>query len=216
MKKDATIQKIFDDYAESIQLETHLCAKAKQAMTARSSKSVWKIPAVVCGALAVVLVFAVLIANLPHDLPSSVYLYNMGDVRGKEVSEADVADALPINALRQQPQFSVVSARYFAFCFKESGNEAYVRAFLGIATPNGMVELSLIAEKSEYLREDLSGFYKQNLKNANGLVVLEREDLPGEYAASAYLESNGLRFYISTQGNVATKEDTKNILNLFV
>lgn len=222
--KDKQIQQLFDNYSDTLEPQTHLAERARELLRDSSrpktapKRAMWKSVFAVCCFFAVLLVFGVVLHGVlfpGQGEPNRVVAYDVTAVRGKSVVRADVTDVLPLNAFDESASYEIVSEKYYAFYFKDSNELAYVRAILGISTPNGIVEVSLIAETKDFVRNDLRGYYNECIKNSNSVQFGAANTEKGEYVTSAFFEARNMHFYVAAQGNPTTSNDIDQIIRLF-
>lgn len=222
--KDKQIQQLFDNYAETLEPQTHLAEKACAECRASSRKktatrrAVFKPILAACCVFVVLVVFGVSLHSIgipPLSESPSVVAYNVSSVRGRSVGRTDVEDILPMDVFDNSASYKIVSERYYAFYFKDSNQLAYIKAILGVSTENGIVELSVVAESKDFVRNDLQTYYEAAIKDGNGVQYGTSVTENGEYVTSAFFEAREMHFYISARGNPLTKEDVKEIIEFF-
>lgn len=219
--KDKQIEKLFDNYADSLPEQPHLAEKARGIALSRSRKKTrwWVSFVAVCGVLIAVLVLSlgVLGKLIPQVRPQQNYsLYTNSDVTGKRADLTLAKDYINIQGFDGNENYTVVSENYYAYYFKDSDELAYIKAFIGISTENGIVEVTLIAEKDQFVRMDLVSEYRRYIAGNNSPVTFENlEANRGEYVTAAYFKAKGMHFYVATQSNPSTAYDVEKILEIF-
>lgn len=212
--KDKQIQQLFDNYAESLPQQDHLADKALGMAFARPKKKKWWIVPVVATycvlVIALLTVAVVLTTSIVNISPSPTYqVYTSSQVTGHSVDRSDIANAVKVDLIDEQ--YDVIFENYRAYYF-DDGQLAYIRASLGISTEYGVVEVQLIAETNEFVRQDLKYTYDNYIYGQSFTQNQDYED--GEYITASYFEGEDMHFYIETMSNPSTELDVQKILQI--
>ena len=233
-KKDDTVQKLFDDYAEELNERSDLADKARQALVEQNAQKakqrkpkIWNWLAPVCAALIIVFVSVSIWSPLgsngngtskPSDTPNQseqdtspgvqVNYYTSAEVKGRGIELFDCDDTLNISELKQDEEYEVVSERYYAFYF-ENGKLAYLKAVLGVRSDEGFCEIIIIAEADGVVRQDLRDIYNRYIR-ANDYAIMDTKlDDKGEYVTNAFFRARDSHFYVyamtGANGSLAEK-----------
>ena len=208
------IQKLFDDYAESLSPQPQLASRAKERylsmqVAQKPRRAVWA--AAVCAVIVFVIAAAAVLPVLTGGGEPQVYAASQ--TAGQRV-DADFAGEIVNLQAFEGSAYSIVSQKYYAF--RLDGNVVYMAAQLGFSTDQGIVEVQFVAEKDGFVRLDWRTDYERYLKDNDGLRVVERrpENMPGEYVTNAYFKANGMRFYVYTQCNPSAAQFVQPILQI--
>ena len=237
-KHDEEIQNLFDDYASDLAPREDLADKARMEMvannqakpstSARKNSSFWlhfawiaPVAVVFVAVIAVIFTLPTFIGGLAdrfgEELSSqpstnAVAYYSFADVKGRSVSRADYDDVLQVSRLESNG-YQVVGERYYAF-FTEEGELRYIKAFLGVRSPDGtFTELSIIAEVDGYVRADLRDIYDL-CSPLHYMGVDSRYDKNGEYVTQAYFAARDLHFYVVARNGLPTDVSRDILENL--
>ncbi len=215
-EKDKQIERLFDNYASTLEPNTRLADKARQKMrksTERPTKRrAWLIGV---AATCAVVVTTVLIAApffssdkaggwtnnaskpvFPVPSAPEVQHYSISEVRASSVN-ADfakqyISTELPAGA-------SIFSENYYACYIKETDEFAYLRAVLGVSYNGGNIQMSVVAEKSDYAGDELATEYK-HVMNGTGYNSYTQY-INGEYVTVSYCAKDDYKYYVTTVGN---------------
>lgn len=217
-EKDKQIERLFDHYASTLEPNTSLADKARQKIRKSAERQpkrrAWVLG--VAAACAVVVLTALFVVpfigndradggytdntttkpNLPPVVPSQVRHYSISDVRASRV-DADfakqyISTELPAGA-------NIFSENYYACYIKETDEFAYLRAVLGVSYNGGNIQMSIVAEKSEYAGNELATEYKYVMKGTGYRSYTEY--INGEYVTVAYCAKSDCKYYVTTVGN---------------
>ena len=213
-KKDKQIEQLFDDYASSLQPNTHLAGKAMEQMRAKQKRRtvILRRFAAACGVLvAIVFVLTAFIGKNILDViggsnnstppnqppPQRVTSYSISEIRASKVDANFAADYLNINI---SPSAEIFSQSYYACYVKQSGEFVYLKAVLGISYQGGNIQMTVIAEKSNYAGKELTAEYS-SLMGGTGYRY-DTDYIRGEYVTMAYRKTDEYNYYVSSIGNV--------------
>lgn len=219
-EKDKELQRIFDDFGDSLAPQPELSQRARQRFAenknARKKFSHWGL-VWCCAFLAVFVVgstvFGVLAGQNNLNADSAV-VYFKNQVAGKRISAAAAADIISTQKL-DKTDYKVVSETYYAYYFKETDELAYVRGKLGVSTENGIVELDIVAESNKYVKKDFEEYYNSNANKPDSFCDAATDtDMSGEYVTSSFIHAEEMHFYVSSLGNPSTQEDVEKIIKL--
>ena len=221
-EKDKQIERLFDDYASSLRPTTHLAGKAMEQMRARQKPKrrtvVWGSLIAACGALLVsVFTVAAFIGRI-NSSPSggghsgnspapSVINYSISEVRASRVDASFAADYLNINV---PSEAQIFSQSYYACYIKDSGEFVYLKAVLGISYNGGNIQMSVVAEKSDYAGKELAAEYKHLMRGTG--YKYDTDYIQGEYVTMAYRKTDEYNYYVSAMGNVDGAQDIAEYL----
>lgn len=215
-EKDKQIERLFDDYASSLQPNTHLAYKAMEQMRAKQKRRtvIWGRLAAACGVflVAIFAVAAVLGVNIlgliggkntstPPNV-SSITNYSISEVRAIKVDASFATDYLNMNI---SSDAQIFSQSYYACYIKESGEFVYLKAVLGISYNGGNIQMSVIAEKSNYAGKELAAKYKSLMFDTG--YRYGTDYIQGEYVTMAYRKTDKYNYYVSAMGNVNGAQD---------
>lgn len=213
MKKDERLNKIFDDYAETLTPREELSSKARNAMAASKERSVssrgknvwllnlaWILPVCIVFAVSVFVIRAIVLPDgndAPFQgessYPERVEYYASGDVVGKSIGQKEAAQYLDVSVL--STNYQVTGERYYAF-YDYLGNLRYIKIYLGLRGVDGVfTEMEIIAERDGYVRNDLKDLYADCV-GSNKFLYRADYDESGEYVTRGYFEMNGVHFYV--------------------
>ena len=213
-EKDKQIERLFDDYASSLEPNERLADKARQTLRKPKERRGKKRRAVkvgiaaACAAVAVVTVVSVApilaarnsgrsdnsVEPAP-DIPRITF-YSVSEIRARRVN-ADFARAFIDTADIENAQ--VFSEDYYACYIKATNEFVYLKAILGVDCGDGNLQMSIVAEKSTHAGEELAEQYRH--------VIGERgfgyttDFVAGEYVTMAYWKSDKYNYYVSALGN---------------
>ena len=144
------IQKLFDDYAESLSPQPQLASRAKERylsmqVAQKPRRAVWA--AAVCAVIVFVIAAAAVLPVLTGGGEPQVYAASQ--TAGQRV-DADFASEIVNLQAFEGSAYSIVSQKYYAF--RLDGNVVYVAAQLGFSTDQGIVEVQFVAEKDGFVR----------------------------------------------------------------
>ena len=216
-EKDRQIERLFDEYGSSLQPNTSLTGKAAEKIRDKKppkrSNVIWgSIIAASGSALAVVLAVFALIGRFgsgeggngeSDDTPmQSVISYNINGVKARKVDASFAADYLNTDI---PTDAQIYSQSYYACYIKDTGEFAYLKAVFGISYNGGNIQMSVVAEKSNYRGKELSDEYGYLMHGSGYRYDVER--ICGEYVTMAYLKTDEYKYYVSAMGNVSGAQD---------
>lgn len=209
--KDKQIQRLFDDYAESLEVNSRLADKARDRLRqSNERKSKAKRPwwlAVAAGCVA----FVALVLSIPFmrsadgsggnmrpvpDTPKTKS-YSISEVKATR-ADADFAKDYITTSLNSGAE--VFSENYYACYIKATGEFVYLKAVLGISYNGGILQLCIVAEKSGYEGEELTNDYKDVISDIG--YKYNTEYICGEYVTTAYRKKSDYKYYVTAYGNV--------------
>ena len=214
-EKDRQIERLFDDYASSIEPNAHLANKAKQKMQAKRKNKrpifwVGLVSAVAAAAAIAVFSVSSFFGNVDNsgDGPSNdaapnvppisaAQSYSISEVRAVSVDYDFAKDYINTIDLGDA---EVYSQTYYACYVKDTDEFAYLKAVLGVSYNGGNIQMSVVAEKPEYE-------CTERVDNYKSLVNRDRygyytEYINGEYVTMAYCKTKDCKYYVSAMGNV--------------
>ncbi|MCH5163578.1 MAG: hypothetical protein J1F36_01020 [Clostridiales bacterium] len=220
-EKDKQIEQLFDDYASSLQPNTHLADKAIAQMRAKQKRraDIWGRLAAACGVFLVAIfavtafiginILGVIGGNNTSDPPAvpSITNYSISEVRARKVDASFAADYLNINI---SSDAKIFSQSYYACYIKESGEFVYLKAVLGISYNGGNIQMSVVAEKSDYAGKELAAEYKHLMLGTG--YKYDTDYIQGEYVTMAYRKTDEYNYYVSAMGNVYGAQDIAQYL----
>ena len=223
-EKDKQIERLFDDYASSLQPNTHLASKAMEHMRAKQKRRtvIWGRLAAACGVF-LVAIFAVTafigisilggIGGNISDPPavSSITNYSISEVRASKVDASFAADYLN---MKMPADAQIFSQSYYACYIKESGEYVYLKAVLGISYNGGNIQMSVVAEKSDYAGKELAAEYMSLMSDTG--YKYDTHYIQGEYMTMAYRKTDECNYYVSAMGNVDGAQNiVQFLLNIY-
>ena len=193
------IQKLFDDYADSLSPQPQLASRAKERylsmqVAQKPRRAVWA--AAVCAVIVFVIAAAAVLPVLTGGGEPQVYAASQ--TAGQRV-DADFAGEIVNLQAFEGSAYSIVSQKYYAF--RLDGNVVYMAAQLGFSTDQGIVEVQFVAEKDGFVRLDWRTDYERYLKDNDGLRVVERRP-------------ENMHFYVYTQCNPSAAQFVQPILQI--
>ncbi|MCH5161501.1 MAG: hypothetical protein J1G04_05670 [Clostridiales bacterium] len=222
-EKDKQIERLFDDYASSLQPNTHLAGKAMERMRDKKKPKrkivVWGGLAAASGALLVaVFVVPAVIGrsgssksngndNTHTPAVSSTTNYSISEVRASKVDASFASDYINLNI---PSDAQIFSEKYYACYIKDSGEFVYLKAVLGISYNGGNIQMSVVAEKSDYAGKELSAEYKYLMRDTG--YTCYTDYIQGEHVTMAYLKTDEYNYYVSAMGNVYGAQDIAEYL----
>lgn len=219
-EKDKQIERLFDDYASSLQPNTRLAGRAAEQM--RAKKEPKSKAGIIWGSLAAALytVIAAVFAvtgfidrrnsdggGIVPDVSEQVIHYSINEIKASRADFDFAADYLnpdlPTDA-------QIFSENYYACYIKDSGEFVYLKAVLGISYNDGNIQMTVVAEKSGYENRELAAKYEYLMRGTG--YRYEIDYLKGEYVTVAYKKTNKYNYYVSAMGNVDGAQDIAEIL----
>lgn len=232
-EKDKQIERLFDDYASSLEPNTRLADKAMQTMRSQKQTqklnpkrrtALWLGLAAACGA-AVIAVISVTVflgrsesggtnnsAGDHSAVPAEpiVKSYSISEVKASKADKSFAAEyintALPSGA-------QIFNESYYACYIKNTNEFVYLKAVLGVSYNGGNIQMSVVAERSGYAGDELSREYKYLMRGTGYRYYVEYVN--GEYVTMAYRKSENYTYYVSAMGNVNGAQDiAKQIIDI--
>lgn len=214
-EKDRQIERLFDDYASSLEPNAQLANKAKQKMQAKRKNKrpiFWVGLVSAVAAAAAIAVFSVSSFFGNDDLagdgadnsatpavPSEpvAQSYSLSEVRAVSVDYDFAKDYISVTELEGAEVFSQT---YYACYIKDTDEFAYLKAVLGVSYNGGNIQMSVVAEKPECE-------FTERVENYRSLVNRDRygyytEYINGEYVTMAYCKTQDCKYYVSAMGSV--------------
>ena len=220
-EKDKQIERLFDDYASSLQPNAHLAGKAAEKMRSKQKPNrrdvIWGSLAAVFGALFMA-VFSVSTYfgrkyfgsgndNPASDSPPSIVNYSISEIRASRVDASFAADYLNLDI---PSSAQIFSENYYACYLKDSGEFVYLKAVLGISYDDGNIQMTVVAEKSNYKGKELAAEFGFLMRDPG--YNYGTDHIRGEYVTMAYRKTNEYNYYVSSMGNVGGAESIAEIL----
>lgn len=231
--KDRQIQELFDGYADELRERHDLASRARAQMTEKRGKRRVRETrrvsarrkrraAIICitslAAAAAVGVFA--FGVLPKMLvggdslpgssdnsassPAPAIRYSLYEVRAVSVSAAFAEAYIDLSELKAQS--AVFDEHYYACYIDNETSPVYVRGVFGVETPDGMAEMSVIAERDGYRRDDLEKSYNELITPSGYYMYYNNYD-KGEYVTTAYFAARGYNYYVYAQSGAGFSDD---------
>ncbi|MDE7165166.1 MAG: hypothetical protein K2O04_07095 [Clostridiales bacterium] len=222
-EKDRQIERLFDDYASSLEPNEQLANRAKQKMQskrkAKKRPIFWVGFACACAAAVAVAVFSVssffgsddLAGNNSDNSANSappirpapaVQSYSISDVRAVSVDYGFANDYINTTGLDGAEVFS---QSYYACYIKDTNEFAYLKAVLGVSYNGGNIQMSVVAEMPEYANKEREQDYG-SLTVGTGYKYYT-EYINGEYVTMAYCKTEDCKYYVSAMGNAKGAQD---------
>lgn len=232
--KDRQLQQLFDDYANELPERHDLASKARAQMTekngkryeretrrisARAKRRTVIITVSSLAAAAAVGVFAfgvlpkMLVGGSNSGTPPAtdgdaslvgITRYSLDEVRAVSVSAEFAKSYIDLDELRAQSD--VFDEHYYACYIENKEDPVYVRAVFGVGTTNGTTEMSVIAERDGYRRNDLQKSYG-GLITPSGYYMYYNDYDRGEYVTAAYFAARGYNYYVYAQSGAGFAND---------
>lgn len=214
MKQNDEIQRLFDDYADSLPIRQDLAQKAAVEAERRKKKpTFWRWFSPLAAALVlVVFCFAVFPSVFPNkdnpgnsasDKPSEgqnqtqILHYAVSDVVGKTLSAEEAQTTFKADELNSDVG-QVIYQKYYVFYMRGTTDVAYYKACLGVMINGNLTEVYAIAENKNYRSDDLyrdfASFYSGEQTQYH--FGYER----GEWVTGACFVSRDFRYFVSTTG----------------
>lgn len=221
-KKDKQIERLFDEYANSLEPKPDLSERARQSMRAkrehkaRRPAAFWAGLAAVCGAL-VIAVFGVAVflgkndgtgGNSDGDKTDNsaaapdAYSYTVGDVLASAV-DADFAGGYISTSSVSDAQ--IFSEKYYACYIKDTQQFAYLKAVLGVTYNGGNFQIGIIVEEPQFSNNEREKQFVGVISDNDYLYSSKYEK--GEYVTMAYLRKNGYKYYVTAMGNATGAQE---------
>lgn len=222
-EKDKQIERLFDDYASSLEPNVRLADRAKQKMQSKQkpkrTAAFWGGLVAACSA---VLVIAFCMAafmgkdDTGSDSGGSVGGGSSTDnaptapaLQGYSISEVR-AEKVDINFANQYintqlDDAQIFSESYYACYIKDTNEFVYLKAVLGVSYGGGNIQMSVIAETSDMTNKELAQEYER-LMNGYGYRYSTKY-VNGEYVTAAYWAKADCKYYVSAMGNANGAQD---------
>lgn len=223
-QQNQAIAQLFENFAESLPSQTHLCEKARSQIVAPRQTAVrskprygWVFAVAACCLVLFLAVLSVLpVTNTPpNGLPQAqATVYASSNVSGFAATKEQAENYLPISLLKQQ--FKVVFEKYAVYTFNSNGSFAYLKATLGVVTEFGIVEMEVVAENENFVHQSRLERYNQNIKNNDAPVINGSLAERGEYVTQAYANANGTNLFFSAQTNPNNAQISEKIAEIFI
>lgn len=217
-EKDRQIERLFDDYASSLEPNEQLANKAKQKLREKSKEKrpiFWVGLVSVCAAAVAVAVFSVSSFFGSDDtglgnggdytnnsaIVPNVHSYSISEVRAVSVSSDFAKDYINVEGIGAE----VFSQSYYACYIKDTNEFAYLKAVLGVSYNGGNLQMSVVAEKPGYMSKEREADY-DSLIYGTGYKYYN-EYIKGEYVTMAYCKTEDCKYYVSAMGNAYGAQD---------
>lgn len=212
-----SIAQLFDNFAQSLPQQQHLCSAAAQQMrsapvTAKPALPKFSIAAV-CACVLVVVLLAVVVAG-QFNQPMLATVYAASEVSGQTTQAQQAQQLLPLQQLSQH--YTICSQRFRTYYFKQDNSFAYIAAAIGVETEFGVVELYVIAEREDVVLEKRHKTYTNCIYGKTYTLFEGNSSDRGEYVTRAYFAANGNNYYIVTQSNQSNLQTSANLVQLFL
>ena len=215
-EKDKQIERLFDDYASSLEPKVMLADRAKQKMQSKRKAKrpvFWVGLATAAAAVVMVAVFSVSLFfggddlsggnsdnSAAPDMPAvpAAQSYSISDVRAVAV-DADFAKDYINTTVPSGAE--VFSQSYYACYINDTKEFAYLKAVFGVSYNGGNIQLSVVAETSEYVCKERVENFDTLIKGSGYKYCTEY--IKGEYVTMAYCKAEDCKYYVSAMGNVS-------------
>lgn len=218
--KDNQIQRLFDDYADSLQAEPRLADKARQQLRQNNEQKSsrrrpwWIAVAAACAAVALLVWVAPFLRSadgapgnqrpVPDGPVNDIKSYSISEVRATR-TDADFAKDFINTSLDAGAQ--VFSENYYACYIKATGEFVYLKAVLGVSYGGGNLQIRIVVEKTGYNGEEFTDDYKDVISDIG--YRYNTEFICGEYVTTAYRKKTDYKYYVTAMGNA---EGGQNII----